>query len=67
MYRLSPCKCVIFCVKKKLNQSTYHETAIKLRLQIKKYGHVPSVINVWTKYGESRMHDKGQTDLIIKT
>ena len=71
MYLLqSPCYCVIFCVwnfVKKEIKSKYHATAIKLRLQIKKYGHVPPVINVWTKYGESRMHDKEKTDLIMKT
>ena len=71
MYLLqSPCYCVIFCVwnfVKKEIKSKYHATAIKLRLQIKKYGHVPSVINLWTKYGESRMHDKEKTDLLMKT
>jgi hypothetical protein len=27
--------------------------------------HVSSMINVWTKYGELRFYDNGETDLII--
>ena len=31
------------------------------------YAHVPSIINVWTKYGESRLYMDRETDLIKKT
>jgi hypothetical protein len=34
-----------------------------------KYRHVciPSIINVWIKYGEPRLCDSGKTDIITKT
>jgi hypothetical protein len=31
------------------------------------YGHVPSIINVWTKYGQPWLHGIIETDPIGKT
>lgn len=31
------------------------------------YTHIPSMINVWTNYGESRLYGNRGTDLIKKT
>ena len=29
--------------------------------------HIPSIINVWTKYDEQRLHGNGETYLITQT
>ena len=34
---------------------------------MQKSAHVPSINNVWTKYGEPRLYGNGKTDLIMKT
>ena len=31
-----------------------------------KYRDVPSIVNVWTKYGEPRLYDNGETVLAMK-
>ena len=31
-----------------------------------KYGHVPSILNAWINYGESRLYGNGETVLIMK-
>lgn len=32
-----------------------------------KYAHVSYISNMWTKYGERRLHGNGKTDLSMKT
>jgi hypothetical protein len=47
----------------------YHATEFKQSWHIYEYAHLPSIINVWIKYmyGESRLYNNKETDLITKT
>ena len=49
----------------------YHETEMILSWHMHEYAHAPSIINVWIKYGYSRlyiyMYGNTETDQITKT
>ena len=47
-------------------KSVDHENEVKVRWQMPSW-YVPSIINVWTKYGEPRLYGHEETDLIPKT
>lgn len=63
---LHPANCVCeYFSENKLNQSIMN---LKLNEgDIHKYSHVPSISNVWTKNGETKLHGNEETDLITKT
>ena len=54
-------------IKKNKNKLMYHETEINLSWHMHEYAHAPSIINVWIKYGYSRLHGNRETKLITKT
>jgi len=46
-----------------LTKSVNHENEVKVRWQMPGW----HMINVWTKYGEPRLYENEETDLITKT
>lgn len=60
--KFMPCK-----INHAYSKSRYTENEMKLMYNLDKYRHVPSIMNVWTKYGKPRLYDNGDTDLITKT
>jgi hypothetical protein len=49
-----------------LTKSIEHQNEVMVRWQ-KLDWHVPSMINVWTKYGEPKLYGNWETYLITKT
>ena len=44
----------------------FHETEINLRGHMHKYAHVPTIKNLWSKYGEPILYCNGETDQITQ-
>ena len=55
-----------FWTWKLLTKSVDFENEVKVRWHMSSW-HIPTIIKVWTKYGQSRLHGNMETDPILKT